>query len=68
MFEWIAGHEGNAVNERCDQLATQAAAENDLPPDWGFEKQDEEIDDAWDLTWDFLDEIGVPMKEKAKVA
>ncbi|MBI5651055.1 MAG: ribonuclease HI [Chloroflexi bacterium] len=36
-FEWVRGHAGNAENERCDQLATQMAARDDLPPDAGYE-------------------------------
>ena len=24
-FEWVRGHAGNPLNERCDQLATAAA-------------------------------------------
>ncbi len=48
-FEWIAGHEGNVENERCDELARQAVMAQDLPPDWGFEEQYEEIDEEWDF-------------------
>jgi ribonuclease HI len=36
-FEWVRGHAGNAENERCDELATQMAARDDLPPDEGYE-------------------------------
>jgi ribonuclease HI len=36
-FIWVKGHAGNPGNERCDQLATQAAARNDLPVDEGYE-------------------------------
>lgn len=36
-FIWVKGHAGNPGNERCDQLATQAAARPDLPPDKGYE-------------------------------
>jgi ribonuclease HI len=35
-FVWVKGHAGNPGNERCDQLATQAAAQGDLPPDEGY--------------------------------
>jgi ribonuclease HI len=33
----VRGHAGNAENERCDELATQMAARDDLPPDEGYE-------------------------------
>ena len=36
-FIWVRGHAGNPGNERCDQLATQAAAGRHLPPDVGYE-------------------------------
>ncbi len=36
-FIWVKGHAGNAGNERCDQLATRAAAQPKLPPDTGYE-------------------------------
>ncbi|BBO86071.1 ribonuclease HI [Desulfosarcina ovata] len=35
-FVWVRGHAGNPGNERCDQLATQAAAQKDLPVDSGY--------------------------------
>ncbi|WP_372681087.1 ribonuclease HI [Desulfosarcina sp.] len=34
---WVKGHAGNPGNERCDQLATQAASCAKLPPDVGYE-------------------------------
>ena len=37
-FIWVKGHAGNPANERCDQLATQSAAQPDLPADPGYEK------------------------------
>ena len=35
-FEWVRGHDGNAENERCDDLAGQALAKPDLPMDAGY--------------------------------
>lgn len=32
-FNWVRGHAGNAENERCDQLAVEAAKQPNLPPD-----------------------------------
>lgn len=34
---WVKGHAGNPGNERCDQLASQAASLPNLPPDVGYE-------------------------------
>jgi len=34
---WVKGHAGNPGNERCDQLATQAANLPKLPADDGYE-------------------------------
>lgn len=36
-FNWVKGHSGNAMNERCDQLATQAADSSDLQDDLGYQ-------------------------------
>ena len=36
-FRWVRGHAGNPDNERCDQLAMQAASRPSLPPDTAFE-------------------------------
>lgn len=36
-FKWVKGHAGNAENERCDQLAVQAASMPGLPADKGYE-------------------------------
>jgi ribonuclease HI len=36
-FIWVKGHAGTLENERCDQLATAAAAGRNLPPDNAYE-------------------------------
>ncbi len=36
-FEWIRGHAGHMENERCDELAVQAARLSNLPVDKGYE-------------------------------
>lgn len=36
-FFWVKGHAGHPENERCDELARQAASQPDLPPDEGYE-------------------------------
>lgn len=38
-FVWVQGHAGNPENERCDQLATQAAQQANLPPDEQYEAE-----------------------------
>ncbi len=35
-FNWVKGHAGNPLNERCDQLAVASARQADLPPDNGY--------------------------------
>ena len=37
-FEWVKGHAGNPLNERCDKLANSAARQSNLPPDPGYRK------------------------------
>lgn len=37
-FVWVRGHSGHPMNERCDQLALEAARRSDLPPDRGYEE------------------------------
>ncbi|HZA22043.1 MAG TPA: RNase H family protein, partial [Dehalococcoidia bacterium] len=32
-FRWLRGHSGSVENERCDQLAVNAARQPDLPED-----------------------------------
>ncbi len=37
-FVWVAGHDGNEENERCDELAVEARQKEDLPADEEFER------------------------------
>ena len=36
-FVWTQGHSGDHENERCDQLAGEAARQDELPPDLPYE-------------------------------
>jgi ribonuclease HI len=36
-FNWVKGHAGNELNERCDQLAVSAARQQDMPADVVYE-------------------------------
>lgn len=38
-FEWVRGHAGHPLNERCDQLAVAALKKKDLPIDKGYPGQ-----------------------------
>ena len=38
-FKWVKGHADNAMNNRCDQLATQAADGKNLLVDEGYERK-----------------------------
>ena len=38
-FHWVKGHADNALNNRCDQLATAAADGNNLLEDKGYEQE-----------------------------
>ena len=38
QFHWVKGHSGHPENERCDQLATRAAWQPDLPADEPYER------------------------------
>ena len=38
-FSWVKGHDGNPLNERCDQLAVEAAQSTSLLIDQGFEAE-----------------------------
>ena len=37
-FHWVKGHSGDPYNERCDRLATEAAARPGLPADVEYER------------------------------
>ena len=39
IFKWVKGHADNAFNNRCDELATTAAAGTNLLVDAGYEEQ-----------------------------
>ena len=38
-FNWVKGHAGNLYNERCDELAVNAAESENLLIDEGYENQ-----------------------------
>lgn len=38
QFKWVRGHAGNPLNERCDQLAVEAAQGDNLKVDEAYEK------------------------------
>ncbi|MCB0401069.1 MAG: ribonuclease HI [Flavobacteriales bacterium] len=40
-FHWVKGHAGNFYNERCDELAVQAAEGLELAIDKGYEESNE---------------------------
>ena len=50
-FKWVKGHNDHPENERCDELAVAASQRKDLPPDSGFENQENFIpaDDLFSL-------------------
>jgi len=41
-YVWVKGHAGHAENERCDQLAVNAADHGKLIPDHGYEESQKE--------------------------
>jgi ribonuclease HI len=41
QFHWVRGHAGHLENERCDQLATAALRQSNLPPDHRYENKPE---------------------------
>ncbi|MEE9202637.1 MAG: RNase H family protein [Dehalococcoidia bacterium] len=38
QLTWVRGHTNNRENERCDQLALEAAQRSNLPEDKGYEE------------------------------
>ena len=42
-FKWVKGHADNIYNNRCDELATQAADGNDLLVDEGYESTESNL-------------------------
>ena len=38
QFVWVKGHAGHSENERCDQLAREAAQGDSLLPDEAYEQ------------------------------
>lgn len=46
-FNWVRGHAGNPENERCDQLATSAAAGNTLAEDTQYERNTADGGVSW---------------------
>ncbi len=44
-FNWVKGHAGNPLNERCDRLAVQNARQNNLPVDRGYEEKELNINE-----------------------
>jgi len=41
-FEWVKGHGGNRLNERCDYLSVTALKQKDLPADEGYENRSDD--------------------------
>lgn len=42
-FQWVKGHAGHPENERCDQLAVEAAESGDLIEDKGYNSSEGEL-------------------------
>ena len=40
-FHWLKGHAGHPENERCDRLAVEAYGRPGLPPDEGYDKEED---------------------------
>ncbi len=37
VFQWVKGHSGHPENERCDEMVKEAAAQENLPEDTGYQ-------------------------------
>ncbi len=48
-FQWVKGHAGNTENERCDQLAVQAALGKNLLVDEGYERGEGQSENSLSL-------------------
>jgi len=46
-YKWVRGHSGTLENERCDQLATEAAAKPNLPLDVKGDPENNEGDNSF---------------------
>ncbi|MBV5343210.1 ribonuclease HI, partial [bacterium] len=42
-FQWVKGHDGHRENERCDQLATEAANGSGLLEDVGYVSRESKV-------------------------
>ncbi len=45
-FNWVKGHAGISENERCDELATMAAIQPNLPEDFNYESSLDQSNDS----------------------
>ena len=40
-FKWVKGHDGDHLNEKCDELSTKSLKQQNLPVDEGYENRAE---------------------------
>ena len=43
-FKWVKGHASNKFNNRCDELAVEAATKENLPTDENFEAEEKALE------------------------